>query len=136
MLHSTPQGLLNRLPCLISSPGHVPPIILPLQRNARGAISEAHWIDGMFDTACLTEQPSNKLRLHTLCHGVTVEGIVSWYHLRAVYGCVFIRVDTIRAGLGNRLLIIRAVVTGLRRVDPHDPLHRSPCIRLPLSGST
>ena len=25
----------------------------------------------VFDIACLTEQPSNELRLHTLCHGVT-----------------------------------------------------------------
>ena len=38
----------------------------------------------LFYIACLTEQPSNKLRLHTLCHEVTVTGIVSWYHLRAV----------------------------------------------------
>ena len=38
----------------------------------------------LFDIACPTEQPSNKLRLHTLCHGVTDTGIVSWYHLRAV----------------------------------------------------
>ena len=38
----------------------------------------------LFDVACPTEQPSNELRLHTLRHGVTVAGIVSWYHLRAV----------------------------------------------------
>ena len=43
----TPQYLPNRLPCLTSSPpGDVPPIILPLQRKARSAISEVHWIYG------------------------------------------------------------------------------------------
>ena len=46
---------------------------------------------------------------------------------------VYIRVDTMRAGLGNRL---RAVVIGLWRVDSHDPLHISACIRLLLSGPT
>ena len=34
--------------------------------------------------ACLTEQPGNKLRLRTMCHGVTVEEIGSWCHERAV----------------------------------------------------
>ena len=49
MLH-TPQGLPNRLPCLTSSPpGHVTPIIVPLHRKAKGAISEAHWI---YETDC------------------------------------------------------------------------------------
>ena len=44
MLHNTPQGLPNRLPCLTSTPpGHVPPSIFPLQRKAPGVISEAHW---------------------------------------------------------------------------------------------
>ena len=39
----------------------------------------------LFDMASLTEQPSSKFRLHTLCHGATVvTGIVSWYYLRAV----------------------------------------------------
>ena len=47
MLHNTPQGLPKRLPCLTSSsPGHVPPIIVPRQRKARSATSEAHWIYG------------------------------------------------------------------------------------------
>ena len=36
-----PQGLPNS-----STPGHVPPTILPLHRKARGAISELHWIYG------------------------------------------------------------------------------------------
>ena len=63
-----------------------------------------------------------KLQLQGLSRGITYE---------QSYG--YVRVDTIRAGLGNRL---RAVVTGLWRVDPHDPLHLSPCIRLPLSGPT
>ena len=30
--------------------------------------------EGMFDIACLNEQPSNKLRLHTLCHGGKLQG--------------------------------------------------------------
>ena len=37
-----------------------------------------------------------------------------------------------RGSLGIRL---RAVVTGLWRVGPHDPLHISPCIRLPPFGA-
>ena len=47
MPHNTPHGLPNRLPHLTSSPpGHVPPIVLPLNRKGRGAISEAYWIYG------------------------------------------------------------------------------------------
>ena len=85
----------------------------------------------VFDIACLNEQPSNKLRLHTLCHGgklqVSSRGITHEQSHR------YVRVGTMRGGLGIRL---RPVVPGLWRVDPHDPLHLSPCIRLPLSGPT
>ena len=47
MIHNSCQGLLKRCPCLMSSPpDRVPPIILPLQRKALAAISEAHWMYG------------------------------------------------------------------------------------------
>ena len=61
------------------------------------------------------------LRLQGLSHGITHE---------KSYG--YVRVDTIRTGLGNRP---RPVVTGLWRVDRHDPLHISPGTSLPLPGS-
>ena len=45
ILHNTPQGLPNRLPCLTSyPPGHVPPIFFPLQRKSTGFHSKANWI--------------------------------------------------------------------------------------------
>ena len=65
---------------------------------------------------CVTE-----LQLQGLSRGIIYES----------YG--YVRVDTVWAGLGNRL---RAVVTGLWRVYPHDPLHLSPGIRLRISGPT
>lgn len=47
MFHKIPQGLPKRLHCLTGSPpGHVPPIIPPFRRKARGAISELHEIYG------------------------------------------------------------------------------------------
>lgn len=47
MLYNTLQDLPNRFPCLTSpTRDHVPPIIFPLQRKARGAISEARRIYG------------------------------------------------------------------------------------------
>ena len=63
-----------------------------------------------------------ELQLKGLPRGITFE---------QSYG--YVRVDTTRAGLGNRL---RAVVIGLWRLGPHDPLHISPCVRLLLSGPT
>ena len=45
--HNTPQRLSNRLSCLPSDlPGYVLPIILSLQQNARGTISEVHRMYG------------------------------------------------------------------------------------------
>ena len=85
----------------------------------------------MFDMACLNEQPSNKLRLHTLYHGGKLQGSSRGITHEQSHG--YVRVGTMRGGLGIRL---RAVVAGLWRVGPHDPLHLSPCIRLPLSGPT
>ena len=38
----------------------------------------------LFDIAYLTEQPDNKLWLHTACHGVLVTEIVSWYNVRTL----------------------------------------------------
>ena len=38
----------------------------------------------MPDVTRLTEQPGNKLLLHTVCHRVPVTEIVSWYHARTV----------------------------------------------------
>ena len=85
----------------------------------------------MFDIACLNEQPSNKLRLHTLCHGGRLQRSSRGITHEQSHG--YVRVGTMQGGLGIRL---RAVVPGLWRVDPHDPLHLSPCIRLHLSGPT
>ena len=67
--------------------------------------------------SCVTE-----LSFQELSRGITYE---------QSYGHV--RVDTTRAGLGNRL---RVVVIELWRVDPHDPLLLSACFRLPLSWPT
>ena len=83
----------------------------------------------VFDIACLNEQPSNKLRLHTLCHGGKLQGSSRGITHEQFHG--YVRVGTLRGSLGIRLRI-----PGLWRVDPHDPPHLSPCIRLPLSGPT
>ena len=83
----------------------------------------------VFDIACLNEQPSNKVRLHTLYHGGKLQGSSRGITHKQSHG--YVRIGTMRGGLGIRL---RVVVPGLWRVDPHDPLHLSPCIRLPFSG--
>ena len=85
----------------------------------------------LFDIACLTEQPSNTVRLHSLSRSYKLQALSRGITYEKSYGNV--RVDTVRVGLGNRL---RAVVTGLWRFDPHDPLHLCPCIRPSLSGQT
>ena len=48
----------------------------------------------MFDVADLTEPPGNKLRLHTLCHEVTVTEIVSWNLYEHSHG--YVRVGNLR----------------------------------------
>ena len=85
----------------------------------------------VFDIACLNEQPSNKLRLHTLCYGGKLQRSSRGITHEQSHG--YVRLGTMPEGLGIRL---RAVVPGLWGADPHEPLHLSPCIRLPLSGPT
>ena len=72
-----------------------------------------------------------RYRLHTLCHGGKSQRSSCGITHEQSHG--YVRVGTVRGGLGIRL---RVVVPGLWRVDPHDPLHLSPCIRLPFSGPT
>ena len=62
----------------------------------------------LLDTACLNEQPSNKLRLHTLCHEGKLQGSSRGITHEQSHG--YVRVGTTRGGLGIRL---RAVVPGL-----------------------
>ena len=66
---------------------------------------------------------SNKLQLHTLCHGGKFQGSSRGITHEQSHG--YVRVGTMRGGLGIRL---RAVVTGLWRVGPHDPLHFLTCL--------
>ena len=74
MIYNAPQDLYNRLLCLTSSPpGHFPPTILPLQRKARGAISEAQWICGTLSTIPSLPLPSMIILLQRKARGAISE---------------------------------------------------------------
>ena len=55
-----------------------------LQFPSRVCVDLPHIEQQPLDVACLTERPSNKIWLHTVCHVVTETDLVSWNHLRAV----------------------------------------------------
>ena len=87
---------------------------------------------GMFHIACHFEQPSNKRRLHTVCHGGTVTYIVSWYNLRRVARVCTSRRYTRRFMVFEfeQLLLSSGALTHM--LTPLAP----PCIRLSFSGPT
>ena len=114
MLHNTPRGLPNRLPCLTSfPPSHVPPIIFPLQRKARGAICEAHRIYGLRD--CENDNTFTYPNKHYPPTKST------WYHLwnaLDLRGLIYIRNSPLKAHL-------RALIPPI--VEKKNQSHESPC---------
>ena len=84
ILHNTPQGLPNRLPCLTSyPPGHVPPIFFPLQRKSTGFHSKANWIYETVTTIISLPLPPISIPLQQKARGAISEvhriyGTVAW----------------------------------------------------------